>query len=248
MREELISNQPGNARIDSRNVAELLGKSHGRLVKEINKNINFLTDGNIPVYDFYLERSYVDSAGRSLPYYLLTKLGCTMIASKIIGKKRLLFAAACTKHFDNVEFTERAELAAIAAITLDEYKNKMEPDEDDEVVIDHNTGTPYTDLEHDGKYSVTEIALKCGMFSMHGNPHVQAVACILNEKLVIGGKHKSMQRAELGDIEGKRAVYDSQTVIRLVQWLIDNDVPDEIDGLWRTYYVNYIFGNNKTTR
>jgi Rha family phage regulatory protein len=229
-----MNGQSNNPHIDSREIAELLGKPHNSLIKIIDKKIKTLNDGNIPSGSFFIERSYIDSAGRTLPCYLLTKIGCAMLADKITGIKSFLFTAAYTKHFDEIEAEELLNLAALTALTIEGMQQIDEKDEKNKAVE-----TKYDVPRPDGWYSVTEIALKCGMFSIHGNPHIQAVACILNENIFIGDEHRRSKKTEYGDRQGRRDVYDSYAFIEVLQWLMDNECPEEIYGFNRTYYVEY---------
>jgi len=91
--------------IDSREVAEMMGKEHCDLMRSIKGYIEYLTDGNFTVSEFFIESTYRDSTGRTLPCYLLTKMGCEMVANKMIGRKGVLFTAAYVKRFNEMENT-----------------------------------------------------------------------------------------------------------------------------------------------
>jgi phage regulator Rha-like protein len=217
--------------IDSREVAELLGKPHTSLVKAIGKNIKYLNDGNIPADSFFIESSYEDGAGRVMPCYLLTKIGCTMMANKLNGRKALLFVAACAKRFDELE-SVNTEISISVALTVNGYT----PPE--EQVHDGNGGSGNPNLN--SWHSVTEIARKCGVYSIYGNPHIQAIACILNEFIHLDDEHKRTKLVESEGRTGKMAVYDNYALSEVLQWLIDNECPDEIYGYDRTFYANYV--------
>ena len=83
-----------NLTIDSREVAEMLGKNHGDLMKDIKgsgKNLGIiptLTKGNFPVVDYFIESSYIDAKGETRNCYLCTKMGCEMLGNKQRGEKR----------------------------------------------------------------------------------------------------------------------------------------------------------------
>jgi len=88
-----IIKQNGGAYIDSREVADLIGKPHNDLMKSIRKYGDYLTAGYFSLSDFFINSSYTDSTGRTLPCYLLSKMGCEMIANKLTGEKGVLFTA-----------------------------------------------------------------------------------------------------------------------------------------------------------
>ena len=98
-----------NLTIDSREVAEMLGKNHGDLMKDIKgsgKNLGIiptLTKGNFPVVDYFIESSYIDAKGETRNCYLCTKMGCEMLGNKQRGEKGILFTAKYVKKFNEME-------------------------------------------------------------------------------------------------------------------------------------------------
>ena len=93
----------GKKVIDSRDVAEMVDRSHNELMKSIRTYAKYLTEGEIPLSDFFIESDYKDKTGRVLPCYLITKKGCDMIANKTTGKKGVLFTAAYVTAFDEMQ-------------------------------------------------------------------------------------------------------------------------------------------------
>ena len=95
--------------INSREVAEMLGKTHGDLLKDIQgsgKNLGIipvLTEGNFHVVDYFIESTYKDEKGELRKCYECTKLGCEMLGNKIRGKKGILFTAKYVKRFNDME-------------------------------------------------------------------------------------------------------------------------------------------------
>jgi Rha family phage regulatory protein len=98
--------------IDSREVAEAIGKPHNDLMKAIRKYCGYLTAGNFSLSDFFLEGNYADCTGRTLPCFLLSKMGCEMVANKLTGEKGVLFTAAYVRKFNAMETAEIARLEA----------------------------------------------------------------------------------------------------------------------------------------
>ena len=84
--------------IDSREVAEMIGKQHAHLMRDIKGYAEVL--GNFGLSDFFIESNYKDSTGRTLPCYLLTRKGCDFIASRMTGKKGVQFSARYVCAFD----------------------------------------------------------------------------------------------------------------------------------------------------
>lgn len=91
--------------IDSRQVAEMIGKNHKDLMRSIREYIDVMQNSNgrnfAPV-DFFIESAYTDNKGESRPCYLLTKKGCDMVANKTTGTKGVLFTAAYVTAFEEM--------------------------------------------------------------------------------------------------------------------------------------------------
>lgn len=91
--------------VDSREVAELVGKRHDNLIADIRGYIKAMEksiDLKIQVNDFFIQSTYKDGRGRELPCYLLTKKGCDMVANKMTGEKGVLFTAAYVTAFEKM--------------------------------------------------------------------------------------------------------------------------------------------------
>jgi hypothetical protein len=88
-------------------------------------------------------------------------------------------------------------------------------------------------------YTAKQIAHTLGIYSLSGNPHYQAVACILNENVFIGDEHKTVETEDYGNHIGICVRYDNCAVNAVREWLDDNRYPNEIYGFERTYRVLY---------
>lgn len=97
--------------VDSRQVAEMIGRRHDHLIRDIKSYCDILSkttapkiggsaERNFAPSDFFIESTYKDSTGRTLPCYLLTKKGCDMVANKMTGEKGVLFTAAYVTAFE----------------------------------------------------------------------------------------------------------------------------------------------------
>ena len=90
--------------IDSRDVAEMMDKQHAHLVRDIDNHVEVMSQNpNLDADDYYIESSYQAGTGKRYRCYLLTKLGCEMIANKLTGEKGILFTAFYVKHFNQME-------------------------------------------------------------------------------------------------------------------------------------------------
>ena len=103
-----VFEQNGQLLTDSREVALQIDKPHNDLMKSIRGYEGHLIEGNFPPNEYFIESSYQDSIGRTLPCYLCTKKGCDMIANKMTGKKGVIFTAKYINAFEKMkEFIEK---------------------------------------------------------------------------------------------------------------------------------------------
>ena len=95
--------------IDSREVAEMMGRTHSDIMKMIQgsgKNLGIipvLLKGNFHVSEYFIESSFKDTSGKSNKCYLVTKLGCEMLGNKQQGEKGILFTAKYVERFNEYE-------------------------------------------------------------------------------------------------------------------------------------------------
>lgn len=113
--------------VESREVAEMLGKEHKILLRDIKVYMEYLAKYNFVPCDFFIESSYKDSNNRQRPCYLLTKQGCEMVANKMTGKKGILFTATYVQAFNDMEQQLRGNVSLDSMLgTLQEFKIMQE--------------------------------------------------------------------------------------------------------------------------
>ena len=89
--------------LDSREVAKMLGKEHRHLLRDIAKNVDYLTETKIGLSEFFQETQYKDSTGKKNKRYDITKKGCEFLAHKLTGKKGAIFTATYINEFHKME-------------------------------------------------------------------------------------------------------------------------------------------------
>ena len=264
-----IIEQNGVAYIDSREVAELIGKQHKHLLRNIRGYCEIIAKATKPTFglsSFFLESSYFDNTGRELPCYLISKMGCEVVANKLTGEKGILFTVVYVSKFNEMEQRDRAELEnllqmptprlgeinACARIVIRGMKSLGATAEQIMSFIKETyeplgisiAYDPEIDIDADYQvaprwYRAGEIAKISGLYSLYGKPHAQAAACILNEIISIGVEHKREETEIYGLYTGVSVLYDSHALRAMMNWLIDNNLPYEIHGSERTYHVQY---------
>ena len=96
--------------IDSREVAEMMGKTHSALLKDLQgskdgKSIGIiptLEKSNFDLSNYFIESSY-KAGTKEYKCFLCTKLGCEMLGNKQQGEKGILFTAKYVERFNEYE-------------------------------------------------------------------------------------------------------------------------------------------------
>ena len=97
------------ATIDSREVAEMLGKEHKYVLRDIEGTekvkgiVPTLLSANLHPAKYFIESSYKDASGKSNKCYLVTKMGCELLGNKQQGEKGILFTAKYVERFNQME-------------------------------------------------------------------------------------------------------------------------------------------------
>lgn len=89
--------------IDSREVAEMVEKTHAQLLKDIKRYASQFSQVNLDLGDFFTESTYQDANNQTRPCYNITKKGCEFIAHKLTGTKGTAFTAKYINRFHEME-------------------------------------------------------------------------------------------------------------------------------------------------
>lgn len=130
--------------IDSREVAEMVGKQHKNLLADIRGYIADMEKGNALNFEevndeltfqpvnFFIPSAYIDSKGETRPNFLVTKKGCEFVANKLTGAKGTQFTALYVTRFNVMERQQQAQLpssyieALKALVASEEEKARVE--------------------------------------------------------------------------------------------------------------------------
>ncbi len=122
-------------KLDSREVAEMVGKEHKNIIRDIRGYLEEFSQLNFEPSDFFHESTY-KRRGKEYPCYLITKEGCEFIAHKLTGVKGTEFTAKYIKRFHEMEdiikehIPQGKELLALAVLeaqkTIEEQTAQIE--------------------------------------------------------------------------------------------------------------------------
>ena len=253
-----IITQNNNHYIDSREVAEIVEKRHDHLMRDI---INFIqiiknsTDPNFGVSDFFLENTYKDRTGRTLPCYLISKMGCEALVHKMTGEKGILFTAMYVYKFNQMEQKERetslsrpkisqlGDCNAAANMIVGVLKSANAPADRIAVAVKHLYGLSGIPISLDGivakcTYSACDIARICGILTLNENPHFLAISAIIS-MLDIGDEHKTYIPYFYGNKVRISVQYDDYVIEKVQRWLVLHDYPCEIFCNGKIYCIMY---------
>ena len=104
MNELKLINKNGIFYADSRQVAEMIGKQHFNLLRDIDNYISVIgQNSKLSSDNFFIKSTYKSGTGKTYPCYLITRKGCDMVANKMTGDKGILFTAEYVTRFDEME-------------------------------------------------------------------------------------------------------------------------------------------------
>ncbi|EYL36987.1 hypothetical protein V674_02731 [Staphylococcus aureus F56969] len=90
--------------VDSREVAEMVGKEHKNLIRDVeNYRSVILQSSKLSPDDYFIESTYLGTNNRQTKHYLLTKKGCDIVANKMTGSKGILFTATYVDAFHKMD-------------------------------------------------------------------------------------------------------------------------------------------------
>ncbi|NFR85803.1 MULTISPECIES: Rha family transcriptional regulator [unclassified Clostridium] len=129
-----------NLTIDSREVAEMLGKEHwevlrmlqGYIPKGENKSrrivgiIPTLRNHNVDVSEYFIKDGYkVEGNNKTYDCYLCTKMGCEILGNKLQGEKGILFTAQYVKKFNYMEQSIKEKQILLFSNKIEELEKTL---------------------------------------------------------------------------------------------------------------------------
>lgn len=126
MNELTPMNFNGIEAVDSRQVAEAVGKEHKNLIRDIRTYCEHLGELRFELTDFFIESTYTSEQNKEMPCYLCTRKGCEMIANKLTGQKGVAFTALYINAFHAMETHIREQDSRTAFTELLQRQSELE--------------------------------------------------------------------------------------------------------------------------
>lgn len=192
--------------LDSREVAQMVGKKHAHLCRDISGYIEAM--GQNPKLDsdtFFIERSYAAGTGKKYKRFDITKQGCEMVANKLTGKKGILFTAEYVKRFNEMEQADARDsymiedpIARAQAWIRErqQYNDAItEVEKSKQLIGELKPKADYTDriLNSKSLVSITQIAKDYGMSgkAMNGKLHELGIIYKLGSQWLLYSRYQA---------------------------------------------------------
>ena len=200
--------------VDSRQVAEMIGKDHAHLMRDIagyakiiessSQTIESSSQTKFGLADFFIPSTYKDAQDKPRPCYLLTKKGCDMVANKMTGEKGVLFTAAYVTAFEAMrQHLDKGMLAlpkdypsALRALADTEEKRLAllaENEAQRQVIADFEPVRQYVDtiLHSKGSLATSQIAADYGISARALNRilHEEGIQHKVNSQWILYREH-----------------------------------------------------------
>lgn len=88
--------------ISSLEVAEMVGREHKEVLRDIRNTINQIGESKI-AQSYFIESTYINTQNKQQPCYLLTKKGCELYGTRMTGEKGTQFAVKYIERFNEME-------------------------------------------------------------------------------------------------------------------------------------------------
>lgn len=235
--------------ISSIEVAEMVGKEHKNLMRDVRSYMTELAELKIEPGNFFKESTYKDANNQSRPCYNVTKKGCEFIAHKLTGLKGTEFTAKYINRFHDMEDTIREGIPQKKKPT---HKEKL-PSVNQMV---KNIKGALNDAGVDSKYIAAEIiriysdngypvkvplisevpvlwdcttmAKEFGILSESGRPHDKAVSAII-QKLDVSEDEIVKTAYSRNGHDGVTVQYKDSVFQKVKEWLEENGYPTLIE-------------------
>lgn len=234
--------------ISSIEVAEMVGKRHTDLIRDVRRYLEQFNESNLASVEFFKESTYKDSKGEVRPCYNVTKKGCEFIAHKLTGVKGTEFTAKYINRFHDMEDTiregipkketDKKEKLPSVNQMVKNIKGALHDAGVDSKYIAAEIVRIYSDNGYPVKVPVlsdvpklwdcTTMAKELGILSESGRPHDKAVSAII-QKLDLFTEEIVRTAYSRNGHDGVTVQYKDSVLQKAKEWLEENGYPIMIE-------------------
>ena len=223
--------------IDSREVAEMMGRTHSDIMKMIQgsgKNLGIipvLLKGNFHVSEYFIESSFKDASGKSNKCYLVTKLGCEMLGNKQQGEKGILFTAKYVERFN--EYEKRLQELSTPSYAIEDPIKRAErwiEEYKEKVKLEHTIKeiTTHALTIEDSKAVINRLVRKIATEVYHGK-FQNCWDALYNKFNYLEGinikKRKRVKGQSMLDTLNEEETYSLEVVVK--NWCVEHNIDIE---------------------
>ncbi len=235
--------------ISSIEVAEMVGKEHKNLMRDVRSYMTELAELKIEPGNFFKESTYKDANNQSRPCYNITKKGCEFIAHKLTGIKGTEFTARYINRFHDMEDTiregipqkntsDKKEKLPSVNQMVKNIKGALHDAGVDSKYIAAEIVRIYSDNGYPVKVPVlsdvpklwdcTTMAKELGILSESGRPHDKAMSAII-QKLDLFTEEIVRTAYSRNGHDGVTVQYKDSVLQKAKEWLEENGYPTVIE-------------------
>jgi mRNA-degrading endonuclease toxin of MazEF toxin-antitoxin module/phage antirepressor YoqD-like protein len=154
-----------STKMTSMQIAEVTGKRHADVIRDIRDEIERLESGGIGSQRKFAFSERSDPTGRKIPYYELTKEGILQLAARYDAVIRARLIEMALKQDRQLPSNYKEALLALAAAEEEREHLQLESSIKDQVIKELKPRADYTDhiLKNKGLVTITQISKDYGM-------------------------------------------------------------------------------------
>lgn len=224
--------------IDSREVAEMMGKTHSALLKDLQGSKDGKSVGIIPILEksnfdlsnYFVESSY-KAGTKEYKCFLCTKLGCELLGNKQQGEKGILFTAKYVERFN--EYEKRLEELSMPSYAIEDPIKRAErwiQEQKEKIKLEHTIKeiTAHALTIEDSKAVINRLVRKIAIEVYHGK-FKNCWDTLYNKFNYLEGisvkKRKRAKGQSMLDTLNEEEIYNLEIVVR--NWCVEHNIDVE---------------------
>lgn len=224
--------------IDSREVAEMMEKTHSALLKDLQgskdgKSIGIiptLEKSNFDLSNYFIESSY-KAGTKEYKCFLCTKLGCEMLGNKQQGEKGILFTAKYVERFN--EYEKRLQELSMPSYAIEDPIKRAErwiEEQKEKIKLEHTIKeiTTHALTIEDSRLVINRLVRKIATEVYHGK-FQNCWDALYNKFNYLEGinikKRKRAKGQSMLDTLNEEETYSLEVVVK--NWCVEHNIDIE---------------------